>query len=126
MANGTDASARPDATAARSAPPLPQLVIELRDLIVEYFKQETLVPLKQLGRYVAYGVLGALLLGFGAVFLGLAGLRALQIETGSALTGNWSWVPYVIVVVALLLAGGIIWQTRGVVRRRNDRKGNEA
>jgi Putative Actinobacterial Holin-X, holin superfamily III len=122
--NGSDGDARPDATTVRATPPLPQLVVELRDLIVEYFKQETLVPLKQLGRYVAYGVLGALLLGFGAVFLGLAGLRAIQTETGTALTGNWSWVPYVIVVAALLLAGGIIWQARGAVRRRNDRKGN--
>jgi len=124
MANGTDGDARPDAPAVSSAPPLPQLVIELRDLIVEYFKQETLVPLKQLGRYVAYGVLGALLLGFGAVFLGLAGLRALQTETDTALTGNWSWAPYLIVVVALLLGGGITWQARGAVRRRNERKGN--
>ncbi len=124
MVNGSDGDARPEAAAVRSTPPLPQLVVELRDLVVEYFKQETIVPLKQLGRYVAFGLLGALLLGFGAVFLGLAGLRALQTETDTTFTGNWSWVPYVIMVVALLLGAAVTWQTRGAVRRRKDRKGN--
>ena len=99
-------------------PPLPQLVTELWELIVAYFKQETVVPLKQLGRYVAFGLLGALLLGFGAVFLGLAGLRALQTETDTTFTGNWSWAPYVIMVAALLAGAFITWQTRGAVRRR--------
>jgi len=122
--NGSDGDARPDATALNSTPPVPQLVVELRDLIVEYFKQETIVPLKQLGRYVAFGLLGALLLGFGAVFLGLAGLRALQTETDTTFTGNWSWAPYLIMVVALLLGAGVTWQTRGAVRRRKDRKEN--
>lgn len=122
--NGSDGDARPDATALSSTPPVPQLVVELRDLIVEYFKQETIVPLKQLGRYVAFGLLGALLLGFGAVFLGLAGLRALQTETDTTFTGNWSWAPYLIMVVALLLGAGVTWQTRGAVRRRKDRKEN--
>lgn len=122
--NGSDGDARPDATTVSSTPPVPQLVVELRDLIVEYFKQETIVPLKQLGRYVAFGLLGALLLGFGAVFLGLAGLRALQTETDTTFTGNWSWAPYLIMVVALLLGAGVTWQTRGAVRRRKDRKEN--
>ncbi|MGH8986893.1 MAG: phage holin family protein [Acidimicrobiia bacterium] len=122
--NGSDGDARPDAAAVSRTPPLPQLLVELRDLIVEYFKQETVVPLKQLGRYVAFGLLGALLFGFGAVFLGLAGLRALQTETDTTFTGNWSWAPYLIMVVALLLGAIVTWQARGAVRRRKHRKGN--
>lgn len=100
--------------------PLPQLIVELRELIVAYFKQETVVPLKQLGRYAAYGVGGSLLLGLGALFVAVGGLRLLQTETDTTFTGNWSWAPYVIVVAALVLAAGIIWQTRGAVRRRRD------
>ena len=67
---------RGPASTQKTAPPLPQLVTELWQLIVAYVKQETVVPLRQLGRYVVWGLLGALLLGLGAVLLGLGGLRA--------------------------------------------------
>lgn len=102
--------------------PLPQVVRELWELIVAYFKQETVVPLKQLGRYIAFGLLGALLLGFGVVLLAMSGLRALQEETGTTFTGNWSWAPYGILVVALLLGGAVTWKARGVRRDRRDRR----
>jgi hypothetical protein len=90
--------------------------MELRELVVTYVKQQTIVPLKELGRYVGFGLLGSLLLGFGVVFLGLSGLRALQTETGSTFTGDWSWVPYLIMVVALLLGAGLVWALRGAAR----------
>ena len=99
-------------------PPLPQLVSELWDLIVAYFKQETVVPLQQLGRWIAFGILCALLLGGGVVLLAMAGLRALQEETGTTLTGNLSWIPYMILFVALVAGGAITWKARGVRRRR--------
>jgi hypothetical protein len=98
---------------SRTPPSLPQLVLELRDLVVAYFKQETLVPLKDLGRYAAFGIGGALLLGFGALFLAVGALRALQTETGDTFTGDWTWVPYVIVVIALFAGAGIVWMARG-------------
>jgi NO-binding membrane sensor protein with MHYT domain len=101
-----------------SAAPLPQLVNELWELLVAYFKQETIVPLKQLGKYVAMGVAGSLLLGLGVMFLALSGLRALQTETGDAFDGNWSWVPYAIVLATLLIAALIFWKARGPERVR--------
>jgi uncharacterized BrkB/YihY/UPF0761 family membrane protein len=110
-------SAPPD----RSAP-LPQLVRELWDLIVAYFKQETVIPLKQLGRYIVFGLVGAFLLGLGVVLLAMSGLRALQDETGSTFSGNWSWAPYGIVFVALLIGAGITWQARGARRDRRERR----
>lgn len=90
---------------SRPTPPLPQLVAELWELIVAYVKQETIVPLQQLRRYLLFGVLGSLLLGLGVLFLALAGLRALQGETGDTFHGNWSWAPYAIVVGGLGLGG---------------------
>jgi hypothetical protein len=93
-------------------PPLPQLVTELRDLVVRYFREQTLVPLQKLGRYVGFGIVGSLLLGFGVVFLGMAGLRALQEETGDTFSGDWSWVPYLIMFVALLLGAALVWVAR--------------
>jgi hypothetical protein len=104
----------------RHSPPLPQLVVELRDLVVTYVKQQTLVPLQQLGRYIGFGLAGSLLLGFGVVFLAMSGLRALQEETGDTFTGDWSWVPYVIVIFALLLGGALVWLARGARRLKKE------
>jgi hypothetical protein len=92
--------------------PIPQLITDLRDLVVDYVKQETVVPLKSLGRWIGFGIGGALLLGFGVVFLAMAGLRALQTETGETFTGNWSWVPYVLVVFVLGIGGALVWVVR--------------
>lgn len=82
-----------------------QTIRELKELVIAYAKQETLDPLKGLGRYVAFGVAGALLIGVGVMFLAIGALRALQGDhRGPHFTGNWSWAPYAIVVVG---AGGI-------------------
>jgi hypothetical protein len=75
-------------------------------LVLDYVKQETLVPLRGLGRYLAFGVLGSISLAVGLVVLEVAFLRALQTETGSTFSGNLSWSPYAIVtVVSFLLLG---------------------
>jgi hypothetical protein len=78
---------------------VPEIASELFELTKSYARQETVDPLKGVGRYLAYGVSGALALGIGVILLMLAGLRALQTETGSTFTGNWSWLPYLIVLV---------------------------
>jgi hypothetical protein len=85
---------------------VPEIASELFELTKTYARQQTVEPLKGVGRYLAYGVGGALALGAGVVLLMLAGLRALQTETGTTFHGNWSWVPYVIVLAvgALLIA----------------------
>lgn len=117
MSDATDASSP---GAPISGAPLPQLVMELRDLVVTYVKEQTLVPLRQLGRYMGFGIAGAVLLGLGVVLLGVGGLRALQTETGETFAGDWSWVPYVIVFVALLLGGALTWKTRAGWRARKE------
>jgi hypothetical protein len=90
-----------------------ETIRELKELVIAYAKQETVDPLKGLGRYVGFGVGGALLLGAGVMFLAIGALRALQSQTGTTFTGNWSWVPYFIVVVGLLISAGIVWMARG-------------
>ena len=117
---GVPTPASPPAPTDHRTPPLPQLITELRDLVVNYLKQQTLVPLQQLGRYIGFGLAGSLLLGFGVVFLALSGLRALQEETGDTFTGDWSWVPYLIVIVALMLGGALVWLARGARRLKKE------
>lgn len=80
---------------------IPTVINELKELTISYAKQETIDPLKDAGRFVGFGVGGSFVLGIGLAMLGLAFLRALQTETGSALTGNLSWIPYLVVTLAL-------------------------
>jgi hypothetical protein len=93
---------------------LPSDLQELWSMVVAYAKQETIDPIKGLGRYVVWGLLGALALSLGLVLLMLGGLRLLQTETGSAFDGRLTWVPYVLVVVASGAAAALaISRTRG-------------
>ena len=73
-------------------------------LVVDYVKQETVDPIKALGKFLAYGTVGAFSMGLGVLFLLVAVLRALQEET-TVFHGNLSWLPYLIV---LSIAGGVL------------------
>lgn len=89
-----------------------QTIQELKELVVAYFRQEAIDPLKSLGRYLGFGIAGGVLLAV-AVFSGaMALLRALQSETGDTFTNNWSWAPYAIVAVALALTAALFWWAR--------------
>lgn len=78
---------------------IPALAAETWDLVRAYAKQETVAPVKGLARWVGLGLAGSVCLGIGGVLLVLASLRALQTESGDAFDGNWSFVPYMIVLV---------------------------
>jgi hypothetical protein len=95
---------------------IPQVASELWELTLAYAKQETVDPLRGLGRYLGYGVAGSVVFGLGSVLLLLSLLRALQTETGTTFTGSLSWIPYVVVVAAgALLVGLVMWR---VVKRK--------
>ena len=98
-----------------------QTVRELQELVVAYAKQETVDPLKGMARYAGFGLAGALLMGFGIAFLSIGALRGLQSLDGWAVHGNWSWVPYVAVVIALVLVASAIWFLKAKRPRRPER-----
>ena len=86
---------------------IPEVIGDLKELTIAYAKQETVDPLKGLGRYVGFGVAGSLCLGIGVLALTIALLRVLQTQTDTTFTGNLSWIPYVIATVFLLAIAGL-------------------
>lgn len=94
----------------------PELINELKTLVIDYAKQETVDPLRSLGRYLGYGIAGSLLLAIGGLFFTVGLLRLLQTETGGAFDGGWSFVPYLFVllfsVVVLALLGLAVLRTK--------------
>ena len=86
---------------ASSSKSVPEIVQDLWDLLVAYARQETVDPLRNIGRFLAYGVGGMVVITIGVFLLAMSALRALQTQTGSVFEGFWSWVPYLIVAIAL-------------------------
>lgn len=92
---------------------------EIKSLALRYIKEETIQPVKEMGRFVAWGALGSLLVGFGFFFLLLGALRFLQYQF-KVLDGTLSWIPYLIVVVlAAIIIALTLWRiVRGTAKRR--------
>jgi hypothetical protein len=91
------------------------LANELISLIITYAKQETVDPIRSLGRYVVFGFAGALLLAVGGGLLALAAIRAVQAETGRHLRGDLTWVPYTSGLVVASV--GAAWALSRIVKR---------
>lgn len=91
---------------------------EIQGLLVNYAKQETLEPLKTLGRYLGFGVAGSLLMFLGVFFTGLATLRLMQsLDTFSG--ASWmSSLPYVITIAVLGAAIGLIYLSLSRARKK--------
>lgn len=100
---------------------VPQVVNELWALTKDYARQETVDPLKGIGRYLVYGLAGAVLTSIGVILLLLSLLRALQDHT--TLTGNLSWLPYLIV---LAVGGLLIALAVSRISNRNGRDGGKS
>lgn len=91
-------------------------------LLRRYVLQETVVPLRHLVKRAALGIAAAVLTGTAAVTLLLALLRVLQTETGGALTGFWSFAPYLLTCVAAIGLVGLagILAYRAIAGRRRE------
>jgi hypothetical protein len=76
-------------------------------LLQDYARQELRDPLGNTGRWIAYGLVGALCIGFGTGFLVLGMLRMMQTEWPATFGGRWmNLVPYLcgLLFAALVIA----------------------
>ncbi len=99
---------------------LPTLAVELKDLVVAYAKQETLEPIKGLGRFIAFGVAGSLLVALGLLLLTLSVIRVLQEELSDTFDGNWSFAPYAVGLVFCIVAMVLAVRGIGAAKRRKE------
>ena len=88
-------------------------IVELYDLVVNYAKQETIAPIRGAGRWLAFGIIGAILMSIGLVLGVLAVLRLIQ-TTSLGTSNHWSWTSYLITIVVCSLAG---WLAISRIRR---------
>ena len=82
-----------------------ETVDELKVLVQDYAKQQTVDPLKRLAQWVQFGLAGAICLGMGAFLIGLGVLRLFQKMDWA--DGNWSFAPYMAVFGLLMLFAGL-------------------
>jgi hypothetical protein len=104
-----------------------QQVDELKDLVVAYAQQETIDPLKDLGRYVAWALAGAIVLGVGIVFTSIGLLRLLQTEGPDWLhKPGWSTTYPYLITLGLLIIGAVLTlrQTRSRSKRSTRKAGD--
>jgi hypothetical protein len=94
---------------------------DLKALFMRYAFEETVKPLKTLGRFVVVGLIGSLFVGVG-VTLSLVGLLRL-LQTYAFFNGTWSWLSYVIDAVAgCVVIALTLWRVRaGAAKRRSTR-----
>jgi hypothetical protein len=81
---------------------------DLKTMVTDYAKQQTVEPLKHLGKWAAFGIGGGVMLIIGAFLSGLGVLRLFQKlsfltkeENGISVDTTWTFLPY-------LFTGGIL------------------
>jgi hypothetical protein len=75
------------------------------ELVKTYARQETVGHLKGIGRWVGFGLAGAVCMSIGIVLLVVGLLRLLQYVGDDVFYGFWSIVPY---LLALVVCGLVV------------------
>lgn len=99
-------SSTSSASSGSSAAPGPVAgsVQESIQIVKDYVRQETLGPLRGAGRWIGFGLGGAISIAVGTAFLVLGVLRMFQTEMAGTFAGRWmSLLPYAIGLVFCLL-----------------------
>lgn len=86
---------------------------ELYDLVVNYAKQQTIEPIRGVGRWLVFGLIAAVLMSIGLVLGVLGFLRLIQTTTIGE-SNSWSWTGYLITIVACIAVG---WLAVSRIRR---------
>lgn len=94
-----------------------EVISDLVDLLKNYARQETVDPLKNLGRFVGFGAGASLCWGIAGTLITIGVLRVMQVETRDLFDGNWSWVPY---IAALVVSSGGAVLSLKLIRKSPD------
>jgi hypothetical protein len=95
---------------------------EVIDYVKTYAKQETIGPLTGAGRWIGMGAAGAACLGLGLSLLLLGLLRLLQSESFGWSDPSWTWMNYVVVLLAcLVLIALSVWRINKTYLNKEDR-----
>ena len=74
----------------------------IKDVAVRYLREESVDPVKALGRYTAFGCAGSFLVGLGGLLVAVGLLRLLQ----ELFHGTTSWIPYLLITtVGIVIVG---------------------
>jgi hypothetical protein len=108
-------SQRPVGMSMRPAPKsFSDLIDEFVGMTITYVKQETVDPIRALGRFLGLGLAAAVLISIGWLVLALAVVRLLQAETTPHLGGSFTWVPYIGGI--LTAVGGAAWAVNRIMK----------
>lgn len=104
-AKDRSSSASSTSSAPKGAPgPVAGSVQESIQIVKDYVRQETLGPLRGAGRWIGFGLGGAVSIAIGTAFLVLGVLRMFQTEMADTFSGRWmALLPYAIGLVFCLL-----------------------
>ncbi len=87
---------------------IPALLVEFKDLTLEYLYQEAVVPLKQLGHIAGFSLGAAVVWAFAVVLLAVASMRAIvdALPDGA----YWEALGYVLAVILVLAVMAIFYR----------------